>query len=200
MSATWNQHTQTKYSCSVRLYLSGSLLSLSAGWAFLAQEKKIGWFSDCSDLFSYAGNPELSKNWWKRKFIPANYASSCWCKHWNISEASSSENGWYGCFDTPVISLLGVTSCLFLRGHQLGGMSNCFDWYKMWKSCPRKPVCPCLDDCRSHKSLILISITGCRLDSHWHLSLITKGEAPSLELSNPLALLIASPQWYILSW
>lgn len=163
MSAAWNQHMQTKYSWSVRLYLSGSLLSLSAGWGFLTQEKRTGLFSDISDLFSCVENPELSKNWWKRKFIPDNYASSCWWKHWNISEASSSENGWYACFDTPVISLLGAMSCLFLRGHQLGGMSNCSDWYKMWKSCPGKPVCLCLDACRTHKSLILISITGCRL-------------------------------------
>lgn len=164
MSVAWNKHTQTQYFWSVRLYLSGYLLSLLAGWAFLAQ-KKIRLFSDCSDLFSCVENPELRKNWWKRKFILANCASSWWYKHWNISEASSSENGWYACFDTPVISLLGVMSCLFLWGHQLGGMSNYFDWYKMQKSCPGKPVCPCLDvkACRTHKSLILISITGCRL-------------------------------------
>lgn len=128
-------------------------------------KKKPGLFSDCSDLFSCGKNPEQSKNWWKRKFILPNYVRSCWCKRWNISEARSSEKGWYACFDTPVISLLGVMSCPFLWGHQLGGMSNCFDWYKMWKSCPGKPVCPCLDvkACRTHKSLILISITSCRL-------------------------------------
>lgn len=93
-------------------------------------------------------------------------------------------------------------SRLFLRGHQSGGMSNCFDWYKMWKSCPGKPVCPCLDvkACRTHKSSILIAITGCR-------PLIPVGTCLSLRKEKPLhwsfsmlcLLLIASLQWYILS-
>lgn len=93
-------------------------------------------------------------------------------------------------------------SCLFLRGYQLGGMSNCFDWYKMWKSCLGRPVCPCLDvkACRLHKSSILIAITGCRL-------LIPVGTCVSLRKEKPLhwsfsvlcLLLMASPQWCILS-
>lgn len=68
-------------------------------------------------------------------------------------------------------------SCLFLRGHRLGGMSNWFDWYKMWKSCPGEPAWPCLrvKACRIHESSVWIAITGCRLC--WHLSLVTAGEA-----------------------
>lgn len=94
-------------------------------------------------------------------------------------------------------------SCLFLRGHQLGGMSNRFDGSKMWKSCPGKPVCPCLHvkACRTYKSSILITITGYRL-------LIPIGTCLSLQKEKPLCwgfsmlclLLIASPQWYIHSW
>lgn len=78
---------------------------------------------------------------------------------------------WHSCYFS-----FGVMSCVFLRGHQLGGVSNWFDWYKMWKSCPGKPVCPCLHlkACRLHKSSVWIAITGCRLC--WHLCLVTAGE------------------------
>lgn len=194
----WNVHhaepTHKKYSWSVGLYVGAPwLFTDSSGCLFLALievipflvRRTLGWFKAS-----------------ERRLVPASTGSSGCCKNWGISEPSSSEYGWYTCYDTPVISFFGVMSCLFLRGHQLRGMSNCSDWYKMWKGCPRRPACPRLNAkaCRPHKNAILIAITGCRL-------LIPVGTCVSLRKEQPLqwgfsmlfALPSAPPQWHILS-
>lgn len=165
MSVAWNKHTQTQYSWFVRLYLCGYLLSLLDGWAFLAQKKNWSGFQTAVIYFLV----QRTLNWGKTG-EKGSSSQPTMQAHDGISTEIFQRQvplkmGGYACFDTPVIPLLGVMSCLFLWGHQLGGMSNCFDWYKMWESCPEKPVCPCLDvkACRTHKSLILISITRCRL-------------------------------------